>query len=97
VAEIMRRAVQRTGVLTGNSVMVGADSIRNDFFYDAHVPLRWSFPGVGGPFKTKGFSHYAVVKWSPQQSQYLFPEYPKYWEVMGPDKSGAQDLRPFFK
>jgi ABC-type branched-subunit amino acid transport system substrate-binding protein len=97
VAEIMRRAVQRTGVLTGNSVMVGADSIRNDFFYDAHVPLRWSFPGTAGPFKTKGFSHYTVVKWSPQQSQYLFPEYPKYWEVMGPDKSGAQDLRPFFK
>jgi hypothetical protein len=97
VAEIMRRAVARTGVLTGNSVIVGADSVRNDFFYDATVPLRWSMPGPGGPFKTKAFSHYTVVKWSTDQSQYLFPEFPNYWEVMGPNRSNAQDLRPYFK
>jgi hypothetical protein len=97
VAEIMRRAVARTGVLTGNSLIVGADAVRNDFYYDATVPLRWSFPGPGGPFKTKAFSHYTVVKWSPEQSKYLFPEFPNYWEVMGPNKSGAQDLRPYFK
>jgi hypothetical protein len=93
----MRRAVARTGVLTGNSLMVGADAVRNDFYYDATVPLRWSLPGPGGPFKTKAFSHYTVVKWSVDQSKYLFPEFPNYWEVMGPGKSGAQDLRPYFK
>jgi hypothetical protein len=97
VAEIMRRAVARTGVLTGNSLMVGADAVRNDFYYDATVPLRWSLPGPGGPFKTKAFSHYTVVKWSVDASKYLFPEFPNYWEVMGPGKSGAQDLRPYFK
>jgi hypothetical protein len=97
VAEIMRRAVARTGVLTGNSLLVGADSVQNDFFFDATVPLRWSFPGAGGPFKTKAFSHYTVVDWSSAQSKYLFPEFPNYWEVMGPGKSGAQDLRPYFK
>jgi len=96
-AEIMRRAVKATGVLTGNSWIVGADMVRNDFAYDAHVPIRWSFPGPQGPFKTKGFSHYTVVKWSSADSKYLFPEYPNYWEVMGPGKSGAQDLRPAFK
>lgn len=97
VAEIMRRAVARTGVLTGNSLVMGADAVRNDFFYDATVPLRWSMPGPTGPFKTKAFSHYTVVKWSREQSKYLFPEFPNYWEVMGPGKSGAQDLRPYFK
>ena len=96
VAEMMRRAHARTGVLTGNSVLLGADAVRNDFFYDATVPLRWSFPGTAGPFKTKAFSHYTVVKWSPEQSRYLFPEYPNYWEVMGPNKGGAQDLRQYF-
>ncbi|MEY2478943.1 MAG: hypothetical protein QOG87_4258 [Actinomycetota bacterium] len=97
VAEIMRRAVARTGVLTGNSVMIGADAVRNDFFYDATVPLRWSMPGPNGPFKTKAFSHYTVVDWSSGQSKYLFPEFPNYWEVMGPGKANAQDLRQFFK
>jgi hypothetical protein len=97
VAEIMRRAVARTGVLTGNSLIVGADQVRNDFTFDATVPLRWSMPSPAGPFKTKAFSHYTVVNWSSAQSKYLFPEFPNYWEVMGPGKSNAQDLRPYFK
>jgi hypothetical protein len=97
VAEIMRRAVARTGVLTGDSLLVGADAVRNNFFYDATVPLRWSFPGTGGPFKTKAFSHYTVVDWSSSESKYLFPTFPTYWETMGPGKSGGQDLRSFFK
>lgn len=97
VAEIMRRAVTRTGVLTGDSLLVGADSVRNDFFFDATVPLRWSFPGVDGPFKTKAFSHFTVVDWSSDQSKYLFPTFPMYWEVMGPEQSGGEDLRAYFK
>lgn len=97
VAEIMRRAHARTGILTGSSLLLGADAVRGDFYYDATVPLRWSFPGLAGPFKTKAFSHYTVVDWSSAQSKYLFPEFPNYWEVMGPGKGGAQDLRPQFK
>ena len=97
VAETMRRAVARTGVLTGNSWLLGADAVRNDFFYDATVPLLWSFPSPAGPFKTKAFSHFTVVNWNSTAGRYDFPEYPNYWEVMGPGKSGAQDLRPTFK
>jgi hypothetical protein len=97
VAEIMRKAVARTGVLTGNSLMLGAEAMRNNFSFDAHVPFRWSFPGPAGPFTTKAFSHYTVVDWSSAQSKYLFPDFPNYWEVMGPGKSGAQDLRQYFK
>ena len=54
VAEIMRRAVARTGVLTGNSLIVGADAVRNDFFYDATVPLRWSLPRPGRAVQDQG-------------------------------------------
>ena len=97
LAESMRRAVTKTGVLTANSLMVGADSITNDYSYDSHVPIDWQFPGPNGPFKQKGFSHFTVAKWNTTGSKYDFPEYPKYWKTMGPGRSGAEDLRPFFK
>ncbi|MFA5786824.1 MAG: ABC transporter substrate-binding protein [Actinomycetota bacterium] len=96
-AELMRRAIKRTGVLNANSLLLGADTVRNNFYWDSHVPLTWSFPGPKGPFKTKGFSHYTVAKWNSSTSKYEFPEYPKYWKVMGADKSGSEDLRPLFK
>jgi hypothetical protein len=97
VAEILRRAVARTGVLTGNSVIVGANAVQNDFFYDATVPLQWSFPSPSGPFRTKAFRHYTVVRWNSQQAKYLFPEFPTYWETMGPGRSNGQDMRAAFK
>lgn len=95
-AEMMRRGEALTGRLDANSVLVGADSIDGDFFYDAHVPLDWRFPAPPGPYKTKGWSHYTVVDWDSSQGRYLFPEYPIYWEVMGQGKSNGVDLRPYW-
>lgn len=96
-AEAMNRALARTGALTANSLFVGADGVRDDFYYDAHVPIRWSFPDTDGPFKHYGWTHFTVAKWNVSQSKYNFPEYPLYWSEMGPNKSGGVDLRPKFK
>ena len=60
------------------------------------MPITWSVPGIKGPFKTKGFSHMTVVRWDNANKTYQFPEYPKYWKVMGPGQSGAEDLRPLW-
>jgi hypothetical protein len=94
--EMMRRALQQTGELTANSLIVGADSITNDFYFDATVPMDWSIP-LGGPYKTKAMDDWTVVKWNDGANRYDFVEYPRYWKVMGPGKSGARDLRPLFK
>jgi hypothetical protein len=94
-SHMMREAVRTTGALTANSLLVGADAIRGRFFYDAHVPMSYSFPGAGGPFETKGFHHLTIVRWNGRA--YVFPDFPRYWVVIGPNKSGAVDLRPTWK
>jgi hypothetical protein len=66
-------------------MLVGADSM-GDYFYDAHVPLLWRFP-AGGPYTTKAFRYYTVVDWNSARKTYEFPEFPTYWEYMGPGKS----------
>lgn len=96
-AEIMARGVILTGDLTANGLLLGANSIRGDFYYDATVPLSWKFPSPDGPFKTKGFSHYTVVDWSSSSSAYLFPEFPKYWEEMEAGRGGSIDIRSTYK
>ncbi len=95
-AEMMRRGEKLSGRLDANALLIGADAIKNDYYYDSHVPLRWEFP-QGGPYKTKGWSHYTVVDWNSSRAAYDFPEYPLYWEVMGPNKSNGVDLRPLFQ
>jgi ABC-type branched-subunit amino acid transport system substrate-binding protein len=92
-AEAMRRAVDVTGQLTGNSLMLGVNAIRGDFFYDATVPLTFSVPGLNGPFDFTGFDLQTVAKWSTSAADYTFPEYPIYWKIMGPNKSGGVDIR----
>ncbi|HEX9890377.1 MAG TPA: ABC transporter substrate-binding protein [Nitriliruptorales bacterium] len=95
-AEMMLRGEQLTGELTANSMLVGAHSM-GDYYYDAHVPLSWRFPGADGPFTTKALRHYTVVDWDSDRRTYDFPEYPLYWEVMGPGKSNGIDLRSAFQ
>lgn len=96
-AEAMRRGVKRTGKLDSNAYLLGADAIRDDFYYDAHVPMSFSFPDLDGPFKTRGFSDWTVADWSSDKAKYTFPEFPCYWKVFGPKKSGCRDLRSKFK
>ncbi|MBI4729714.1 MAG: ABC transporter substrate-binding protein [Acidobacteria bacterium] len=91
-AEMMRRAVALTGTLDADTLLLGADAVNNDFFYDATVPLDWQYPSVRGPFKTRAFSHYTVVHWSSTQKKYYFPEYPCYYKVFKANNGGCEDL-----
>ncbi len=96
-AEAMIRAVDLTGQLTANSLMVGVNAIQRDFYWDAHVPMTYTIPtSISKPFDFTGYDHQTVVKWSPETGDYLFPEYPKYWRMFGPNGSGGEDLRKFY-
>ncbi|MEX2394603.1 MAG: ABC transporter substrate-binding protein [Actinomycetota bacterium] len=96
-AEAMRRAIERTGVLNANTLLLGADAIRDDFYYDAHVPMSYSFPGKDGPFRTRGFEHWTVVDWSVDEGKYLFPVFPCYYRTFKANNGGCEDLRSKFK
>jgi ABC-type branched-subunit amino acid transport system substrate-binding protein len=97
LAETMRRAVRKTGQLNADSLLVGADAVTNDFFFDAHVPIDWRFPPPGGKYQQKGWSDWTVVQWNQAAAKYDFPTYPTYWKLMGAGRSGGQDLRPLWK
>ena len=96
-SEAMNRAIDLTGQLTGNSLMVGINAIQRDHYWDSHVPMTYSIPtSLAQPFDFTGYDHQTVVHWSEAQGDYLFPEYPRYWRMFGPNKSGSEDLRRFF-
>jgi ABC-type branched-subunit amino acid transport system substrate-binding protein len=94
--EMMRRGERLTGQLSADSFVAGANAITNDYYFDATVPMDWSVP-LGGPYKTKAFDDWTVVKWNEGRGDYDFPDFPLYWKVMGPNKTGGTDLRPLFK
>jgi hypothetical protein len=96
-AEAMRRGVARTGRLDSSSLLLGADAIRDDFYYDAHVPMSFSFPGVNGPFKTRGFTHWTVADWNSNEQVYEFPRFPCYYKTFKANGAGCEDLRSKFK
>jgi hypothetical protein len=95
-AEAMRRGVARTGQLNSQSFLIGADAIRDDFYYDSHVPMSFGFP-PGGPYKTRGFSHWTVADWNSNEGAYEFPKFPCYWKTFKPNLAGCEDLRSKFK
>ena len=90
-------AIKRTGRLDANSLLLGADAIRDDFYYDAHVPMSFSFPSVKGPFKTRGFTHWTVADWSSGKAKYTFPKFPCYYKTFKANGGGCEDLRSKFK
>ena len=95
--EAMKRAVDLTGVLTANSLQVGINAIKRDFYFDAHVPMTFTVPtSLDKKFDFTGFDHQTVVKWNGSKGDYDFPEYPNYWVRFGAGKSGGEDLRPYF-
>ena len=95
-AEAMKRAIDRTGVLTGNSLMMGVDAIRGDFAWEAYVPLSYAIPGPGQAKDRTGYDLQTVATWNTDAKDYDFPQYPKYWKILGPGGSGAVDIRPSF-
>jgi hypothetical protein len=102
VAEAMRRAIDITGSLTGNSLMLGVDALRGDVYWDAYVPMTYSVPDLDGPFDFTGFDFQTVARWNrnranPNASDYAFPEFPRYWKVLGPNKSGSVDIRAWLR
>jgi hypothetical protein len=96
--EAMERAVDLTGELTANSLQVGINAIKRDFYYDSHVPVTYTIPtSLKSPFDFTGYDHQTVVKWPASGGDYVFPEYPRYWTRFGPGASGGEDLRPLFR
>jgi hypothetical protein len=95
-AEAMKRAIDRTGVLTGNSLMLGVDAIRGDFAWEAFVPLTYSVPAPGKAKDRTGYDLQTIAKWNRDALDYDFPLYPKYWKILGPGGSGAIDIRSSF-
>jgi hypothetical protein len=96
-SEAMNRAVDLTGVLTANSLQVGINAIKRDFYWSNHVPMTYTIPtSLSRPFDFTGYDHQTVVKWNKGKGDYDFPEYPNYWVTFGPGKSGGEDLRPYF-
>jgi hypothetical protein len=94
-AEAMRRGIDRTGVLTSDSLMLGVDRIRGDFSWDAFVPLTYRIDGPGHAVDRTGYDWQTVAKWNRSRLDYDFPEYPRYWKVLGPGGSGWIDIRPW--
>ena len=80
-----------------NAFIVGANAIRNDFFWDAHVPMEFKFENTGGPFKTRAWSHMTPVDWNVSQGEFDFPAYPCYYRTFGPGGGGCEDLRALFE
>ena len=96
--EAMKRAVDRTGVLTGSSLMLGVDAIRGDFAWEAFVPLSYVIVPKAGETKDRtGYDLQTVAAWNTSTLDYDFPQYPKYWKILGPNGSGWVDIRPSFK
>jgi substrate-binding family protein len=96
-AEIMNRGIALTGRLDGNSFVIGANAITNDFYWDSHIPMDFKIPGQDGPFKTRAFDYFTVADWSSSQSKYTFPKYPCYYRQFGPNGAGCEDLRSKYR
>ena len=89
-SEAMRRAIDRTGVLTGNSLMLGVDAIRGDFAWEAYVPLTFSIPKVGGPKDYTGYDLQTVAKWNRRKRRLRLPALPEVLEGARQERRGRR-------
>jgi len=93
--EPMKRAIDLTGVLTANSLMLGVNAIRGDFWWDASVPITYLVPPppLGNQeFDFTGYDLQTVAKWNSAKADYDFPYFPSYWRVIGPHRSGGINI-----
>jgi hypothetical protein len=94
-SDAMRRAVDITGTLTADSLMLGVDAIRGDSWFDSHVPITYSVPAppLGDKaFDFTGYDLQTVAKWNGGRADYDFPYFPTYWQVIGPNRSGGVNI-----
>ncbi|MDP9181311.1 MAG: hypothetical protein M3P04_00870, partial [Actinomycetota bacterium] len=54
-------------------------------------------PKAGETKDRTGYDLQTIAAWNTNTLDYDFPQYPKYWKILGPNGAGWVDIRPSFK